>query len=152
MTSVEEIISGMEYQTLTAIKGRPNYETVNNIRRKIYDNAASVDLLRSVSHGHLGQGVIPVNYLTVTSTPCNNPSNSGPQPPRSPALFPQQWDDMKAAHKRSFDEFNTSDNFDKSIKPQIIKAAKDPVFLKPIKNHNIIPLQLDANDTMMKEQ
>jgi hypothetical protein len=66
-----------------------------------------------------------------------------------------------------------SHNLDKSIKQQIIKAVKDPIFLKPIKNHitvfskvmartilqylfnvygNINPLQLDDNDTMMKEQ
>jgi hypothetical protein len=80
---------------------------------------------------------------------------------------------MKAAHKRSLDEFNTSNNFDKAIKHQIIKAVKDPNLLKPIENHitgfsrvtaqmmlqylynaydNITPLHLDDNDTMMKEQ
>jgi hypothetical protein len=42
---------------------------------------------------------------------------------------------MKAAHKRQLDEFNTSSNFDKAIKQQIIKAVKDPIFLKPIENH-----------------
>jgi hypothetical protein len=71
------------------------------------------------------------------------------------------------------DEYNTSHNLDKAIKQQIIKAVKDPSFLKPTENHitglsrvtartmlqymfntygNINPLQLDFNDTMMKEK
>jgi hypothetical protein len=66
-----------------------------------------------------------------------------------------------------------SKNFYKVIKQQIIKAIKDPIFLKPIENHisrlsrvlarkifqylfnvysKITPIQLDDNDTMMKEQ
>jgi hypothetical protein len=45
MTTVEDIISGMEYQDLTAINGRPNYDNVNTIRHQIYANAASVDSL-----------------------------------------------------------------------------------------------------------
>jgi hypothetical protein len=143
---------------------------INTIRRQIYANAASIDSLQGGAHGRLGQIMTPATYLTVTVTPYNNPPNPGPQPPRPPALFPQQWDDMKAAHKRQLDEFNTSNNFDKAIKQQIIKAVQDPIFLKPIENHitgfsqitaramlqylfnaygNIIPLQLDANDTMI---
>jgi hypothetical protein len=43
MTTVEDIVSGMEYQELTAIQGRPNYKKGNTIRRQIYANAASVD-------------------------------------------------------------------------------------------------------------
>jgi hypothetical protein len=66
-----------------------------------------------------------------------------------------------------------SNNFDKAIKQQIVKAIKDPILLKPIENHitgfsrvtaramlqylcnaygNITPQQLDVNDKMMKEQ
>jgi hypothetical protein len=116
MISVEDIISGMEYQTLTAIKGRPNYETINTIRRQIYANAASINSLRDGADGHLGKIMTPAKYLTVMVTPYNNPPNPGPQPPRPPEFFPQQWDNMKAAHKRQLNEFNTSNNFDKAIK------------------------------------
>jgi hypothetical protein len=59
MASVEDIMSGMEYQTLTEIKSRPNYETINTIRRQIYDNAASIDSLRGGAHGHLGKIMTP---------------------------------------------------------------------------------------------
>jgi hypothetical protein len=68
--------------------------------------------------------------------------------------------------------YTTSTNLDKAIKQQVIKAITDPIFLKPLENHisqysrvsaramiqflfdaygNITPLQLDANDKMMKE-
>jgi hypothetical protein len=71
------------------------------------------------------------------------------------------------------DEYNTSNNFDKAIKQQIVKAIKDPIFLKPIENHitgfsrvtartmlqylcnaygNIMPQKPDVNDRMMKDQ
>jgi hypothetical protein len=43
MTSVEDVVSGIEYQELTAITGRPNYESINTIRRQIYANASSVE-------------------------------------------------------------------------------------------------------------
>jgi hypothetical protein len=173
MTSVEDIISGMEFQTLTTIKGRPNYKNINTIRRQIYANVASVESLRGGAHGHLGQIMTAATYLTVMATLYNNPPNPCPLPPRPSAAFPAKWDDTKAAHKRALDEYNTSHNLDKTINQQIIKAVKDPIFLKPIENHitgfsrvtartmlqylfnaygNINPLQLDANDTMMKEQ
>jgi hypothetical protein len=173
MTTVEDILSGMEYQDLTAINGRPNYENVNTIRCQIYANTASVDSLRGGPHGHLGQIMTPATYLTVTATPYNNPRNPGPLPPRPAAVPPQQWEDTKAAHKRALDEYNTSNNFDKAMKQQIVRAIKDPIFLKPIENHitgflrvtartmlqylfnaygNITPQQLDVNEKMMKEQ
>jgi hypothetical protein len=171
MTTVEDIVSGMEYQDLAAINGRPNYENVNTIRRQIYANVESVDSLRGGPHGHLGQIMTPATYLSVTATPYNNPLNPGPLPPIPAAVYPQQWEDTKAAHKRTLDEFNTSNNFDKAIKQQIVRAIKDPMFLKPIENHitgfsrvtastmlqylfnaysNITPQQLDVNDKMMK--
>jgi hypothetical protein len=43
MTTVEDIVSGMEYQELMALQGCPNYKNVNTIRRQIYASAASVD-------------------------------------------------------------------------------------------------------------
>jgi hypothetical protein len=135
MNTVEDIVSGMEYQDLTAINGRPNYENVNTIRRQIYANAASVDSLWGGTHDHLGQIITPATYLTVTSTPYNNPPNPGPLPPRTAAVSPRQWEDTKAAHKRALDEYNTSNNFDKAIKQQIVRAIKDPIFIKPIENH-----------------
>jgi hypothetical protein len=135
MTSIGDIISGMEYQTLTAIKGRPNYENINTIRRQIYANAASDESLRGGAHGHLGQIITAVTYLTVMATPYKNPPNPGPLPPRPAPDFPAQWDDTKAEHKRALYEYSTSHNLDKAIKQQIIKAVKDPIFLKPIENH-----------------
>jgi hypothetical protein len=173
MILVEDIILGMEYQTLTAIKGRPNYENINTIRRQIYANAYSVQLLRGGAGGRQGQIMTALTYLMITSTPYNNMPNPGALPRRPSAAFPAQWHTTKAAHKRALDEYNTSHNIDKSIKQQIIKAVKDPVFLEPINNHitgflrvtactmfqnlfnaygNITPRQLDTNDTMMKDQ
>jgi hypothetical protein len=173
MASVEDIVSGMEYQELTAINNRPNYEAINTIRRQYYANALGVESQRGGIHGHLGHIMTPATYLTVTATPYNSPPNPSPLPPRPAAVFPQQWEDTKAAHKRQLDEFKTANNFDKAIKQQIVKAIKDPIFLKPLENHitgfsrlsaramlqylfnaygNITPQQLDVNDKMMKEQ
>jgi hypothetical protein len=115
----------------------------------------------------------PATYLTVTATPYNKLPNPGPLPPRPAAVSPQQWEDTKAAQKRALDEYNTSNNFDKAINQQIVRAIKDTIFLKPIENHitgflrvtartmlqylfnaygNITPQQLDVNDKIMKEQ
>jgi hypothetical protein len=135
MASVEDIVSGMEYQELTAIKNHPNYEAINTIRRQCYANASGVESQGGGIHGHLGQIMTPGTYLTVTATPYNSPPNPGPFPPRPAAVLPQQWEDTKAAHKRQLDEFTTANNFDKAIKQHIVKAIKDPIFLKPLENH-----------------
>jgi hypothetical protein len=94
-------------------------------------------------------------------------------PPRPANLSPQQWEDVKATHKRGLDEYTKSNNLDKAVNQQIIKAIVEPIFLKPLENHisgysrvtaraiiqfifnsydSITLLQLDANDKMMKEQ
>jgi hypothetical protein len=135
MTTVEDITRGMEYQELTAIKGRPNYENVNTIRRQIYANAASVDSLQGGPHEHPGQIMTPATYLKVTATPYNNPPNPGPLPPNPAAVLLQKWEDTKASHKRALDEHNTSNNFYKAINQQILRAIKEQIFLKPIENH-----------------
>jgi hypothetical protein len=80
---------------------------------------------------------------------------------------------MKLAHKRGADEYTTLNNLDKAVKQHIIKVITDPILLKPLENHisgysrvttremiqflfnaysNITPLQLDANDKIIKEQ
>jgi hypothetical protein len=135
MTSVEDIVLGMEYQELTAITGRPNYKSINTIRQQIFADALSVESQRGGAHGLLGQIMTHDAYLTVTATPYNNLPNPGPLPPRPPTVFPRQWEDTKAAHKRALDEYTISNNLDKAIKQRILKAIKDPIFLKPIDNH-----------------
>jgi hypothetical protein len=115
----------------------------------------------------------PTTYLTFTATPYNNPPNPGLLPPRPAAVYPQQWENTKEAHKRALDEYNTSNNFDKAINKQIVRAIKDPIFLKPIENHitgfswvtartmlhylfnayrKITPQKLNVNAKMTKEQ
>jgi hypothetical protein len=80
---------------------------------------------------------------------------------------------MKLTHQRGVDEYTTSNNLDKAVTQQIIKVITGPISLEPLENHitgyfrgsapamiqflfdaygNITPLQLDANDKLMKEQ
>jgi hypothetical protein len=172
-TSVENTISGMEYPALTTLNGQPTYEAINKIRREINANASDVDSHQGSINGHLVQIMLPATYLTVSATSFITPPNPGPLPPRPCNLFPRQWEDMKLTHQRGLDEYTTSNNLDKAINQQVIKAITDPIFLKPLENHisgysgvstrsmiqflfdaygNITPLQLDANDKMTKEQ
>jgi hypothetical protein len=55
MTSVEDIISGMEYPTLETINVRPTYESIHKICRQLYANAASVDSRCGGINSRLGQ-------------------------------------------------------------------------------------------------
>jgi hypothetical protein len=125
--SVEDIVLGMGYQTLTAIKSRTNCENINTIHRQIYANAASVDSLHGGAHGHLRNVTTPVTYLTVTATPYNNPPSTGPQSPRTLALFPQQWDGMKAAHKWQLKEL---------IHPTALIKQSENILSKPLRIHS----------------
>jgi hypothetical protein len=119
------------------INVRPTYECIHNICCQIYANAASVDSHRGGINGHLGQPMLPAAYLTVSTAPftihhATQPWTVAPVPA---SLFPQQWEDDKATHKRGKDEYTTSNNFDKAVNQQIIKAIVDPIFLKPLDNH-----------------
>jgi hypothetical protein len=120
MTSVKDIVSGMEYQELTAITGRPHYKSINTIHRQIYDNAWSIESQRGGVHGLLGQIMTPDAYLKVTEKLYNNPPNPGPLSPCPPVVFPHQWADTKAADKRALDEYTMSNNFDKAIKQPLV--------------------------------
>jgi hypothetical protein len=149
------------------------------IRQKIYANASSIDSHRGGITGRPAQIMSPATYLTVSAASFTTPPNPGQRPPSPGNLLLQKWEAMKAAHQRrgrggGVDEYTTSNNMDKAIKQQIIKAISEPIFIKPSENHipgysritahaviqflfnayygNITPLQLDANDKMMKEQ
>jgi hypothetical protein len=78
MTSVGDIVLGMEYHELTSIKVHPNYKTINTTHRKIYANASSVNSQRGCARGHLGQIMTRATYLMVTAMPYNNPPNHLP--------------------------------------------------------------------------
>jgi hypothetical protein len=74
-------------------------------------------------------------YLTVSATQFATPSNPGQLPPRPGNLLPQQWEETKVAHQWGVYEYTTSNNLDKAVKQQIIKAIVNPIFLKPLENH-----------------
>jgi hypothetical protein len=109
--SVEDIVSGMEYQELTAIKGRPSYENVNTICRQIYANVASVDSLRGGPHGHLGQIMTPTTYLTVTETPYNIPPNPGTLLTRTTAAPPPTMGGCKGSSQTSIGRVHNVQQF-----------------------------------------
>jgi hypothetical protein len=108
MTSIEDIIVGMEYPNLQTINVRPTYESIHKICCQIYAKVASVDFHRGGINGHLCQLMLQAAYLTVSAAPFTTPPNPGPLPPRPANLFPQQWEDFKAKHKRGIDEYTTS--------------------------------------------
>jgi hypothetical protein len=91
MTSVEDIISGMEYPTLETINVRQTYESIHKICRQIYANAASIDSHCGGINGHLGQLMLPAAYVTVSAALFTTPPNPGPFPTLPANLFPQQW-------------------------------------------------------------
>jgi hypothetical protein len=116
MTTVEYIISGMEYPTLTTINDCPTYESIHKICHQIYANASSVDSHRGGINDHLGQIMSPATYMTVSAAPFTTPPNPGQLPRRPCNLSPHQWEDIKATHQRGLDECTTSNNLDKVIR------------------------------------
>jgi hypothetical protein len=71
----------------------------------------------------------------VSAAPFTTPPNPWQLPPHPGNLFPQKWEDTKAAHLRGVDEYTASNNLDKAVNQQIIKATTDQIFLKPLENH-----------------
>jgi hypothetical protein len=119
---------------MNGISHTRNNQWASNVRGN--QQNPSADLRKYVEcRLHRGGIHLPVTYLSVYFAPFTTPPNPGQLPPRPGNLFPQKWEDMKLAHKRGADEYTTSNNLDKVVKQQIIKAITEPIFIKHLENN-----------------
>ena len=68
--SVNDIITGFPNNPLTRIIGKPNYESIQKLKREVCANLASVHThLGGGMHGHLGAAVNAAKYALYSATP-----------------------------------------------------------------------------------
>ncbi|MFO0089249.1 MAG: hypothetical protein ACK518_00245 [bacterium] len=77
--SVDSIIEGFPYSTITKHAGEPNYHAIKDVERKLIKNASSFPSeLGGGNHGYLGLILTPEKYTLVTGhdfTPHQNPGS-----------------------------------------------------------------------------
>jgi hypothetical protein len=80
-TSIDKLLEGFPHQTLVPITGKPHYEAIATLTRKLNTNAASVQ--SELGGGALGHPTLTISitsYATLSDTAFAIPANPGPTP------------------------------------------------------------------------
>jgi hypothetical protein len=135
-TNVEKVVDGFPHPTIAPITGIPNYKSIYTLNLQLNANAASVQ-------SNLGNGLLGLLYLTITSAEYNVllatgfilPKNPGASPAVPHAAINSQAATLICKHKADTSLFKEYLATDKALKQQAI-AAVDVMYLKTICNRN----------------
>ena len=123
--SVDSIIEGFPYSTITKHAGEPNYHAIKDVERKLIKNASSFPSeLGGGNHGYLGLILTPEKYTLVTGhdfTPHQNPG-SLPTFPANPTQ--PQIAQVSATHKEALRLWREQHTLIKALKKQLTNAFK----------------------------
>ena len=164
-----------EYQPVPTITGKPTYEALRDMRKRLKANAATTASARGGgANGYIGLVMTPVAYNIITpGTPFIRP----PAPPIQAAMPNAQSTQAQISqavreHIEAKRGFNECVNVEKALKKQVIDAIED-IYLSTINNNDtgfanvtllaminflfqaygrITPLQLEANDKEMRKR
>jgi hypothetical protein len=138
MTSVptpDELIAAFPNETIPKIEGRPDYESLDSIRKALRENAASVpSTLGGGAFGHVGL-VVPDEYYAILAP------NEPYEPPDNPGAFPDfpagstaaQISATERIHKEQMRIYREYLNIETALKSQLIKCI-DPIYLHAKRN------------------
>jgi ribosomal protein S17E len=171
-TDVEKVVDGFPHPIIAPITGVPNYESINALNLQLNANAASVQ-------SNLGDGLLGLLYLTITSAEYNALSATEFIPPKNPGATPtipyaatdSQLATLLQEHKAATNLFKEYIATDKELKQQVI-AAVDTMYLKTLRNRitgfatattlevlahlytaygRLTPADLQGNDTCLRQ-
>ena len=129
-----------QFETLTAIRGEPDFESILKLNNEIKANAQSVPTtLGGGNHGLLGLVITPEEYALVSNVPFTREPHPGPLtfPPGTTALQSKVHED---AHKKRFHLYNACVGVEKALIQQLVKAVEED-WLTPLRNQTTNALQ-----------
>ena len=131
---IDEVIGNFFIKTLTTISGEPDYESLNEIIKALYDNIDTLQkILTGGKHGH----VVPITKVTfATGTPWEYP--------KGPISIPIILDKATVAHHqhgnythgKAHQILENGTTMYKSLKHQVIEIIED-TYIKKLRNKHI---------------
>ena len=126
--------------------GEPNFESLQELQRKLANNAASIKTNIGGGHGYLGITVRPDVYFQLTGNVFQPPVDPGPLPVIPGGATAEQVRALERNHlaeKSLFQEFTAVGN---ALKQHLISAV-DEIYLRGIQNRvygfmNVTVLQM----------
>jgi hypothetical protein len=127
MTSVESILEGFPFITITKQPGLPTYETIAKVHLKLEANASYiVSELGGGAHGLLGLVLSPATYTTLTNVAFNAPVNPGTTPNIEAGGTTAQINEAVRQHQENLCVWREYNATDKAFQQQLINTFDGP--------------------------
>ena len=124
--STDSIIAQFPHQTISPIPGRPEYNTIAALHRKLNANAAAVFSSRGDGrHGHLALTVSDAHYLTTTGVPFIPPTNPGIHPTIALDATTAEIAHANRQHEALQREWRTWISTENSLRSQVLGAIDE---------------------------
>ena len=99
-SDIEAITQGFPFPTITKIQGRPTFEDIKNVHKKLAANVSSVlTTLGGGNHGYLGLVVSAAAYQRLTGAALVTPFNPGQTPLIPAGVTAAQMAGIRDTHK-----------------------------------------------------
>lgn len=134
--TIDSLMESFPYPTIPPIQGRPTHQSLYELKKLLYENAASVPSeLGGGGHGHLGIPMSAAAYNAVTGAPFNPPNNPGPLPQIPQGATQHVILATERAHKEELRIFQLARNVDAALKQQIQNAVPR-MYIKALANRH----------------
>ena len=135
LISVEDLLAS--FQPTTKIIGRPDYNSLRQLRTTIKQNAASIHCsLGGGNHGYLALTVSPTIYATISNTPFVVPADPGPYPNIADGATAAQIGEATRIHAEQTMQYQQYNHVQYALCKQI-QDSVDPIFLLALKEPHI---------------
>ena len=136
-SALEKIVESFPHPTVSPIVGQPSFETITELQLKLNTNAASI-------YSHRGNGRLVLLFLTVKLAVYKTQSTVTFDPPTNPGQNPTiptgstglQIADIRRQHKDQFDEFQTYQQTDRTLKTILITSI-DEAYIRLLRDKYI---------------
>ena len=134
LTTVEDVLSAFPQPTLPKIQGRPDYESLVQLRKALRANAASIrSNLGGGAHGYAALTLTPAQYNTLTGQVFNAPVHPGVHPNIPAGATGAQISALERQHKADIQEYQEYLAVQQALKKQLIGAV-DPIYLRALED------------------
>ena len=129
MASLGKIIEGFPHPTIKPIVGKPEYEAICNLHRKLNVNAASAQTtLGGGDNAYMDIMLEPTSYTTFTVNAFINTVDPFPIPTIPATVTTAQTGSIERQHNEQIRLFNKYNNVCKTIKQMLIASVEYKYF------------------------
>ena len=136
-------VPSVEYVTnafptaVTKITGKPNYESLKNLKDELKANAASLPTtLGGGTHGYLGLILSPAAYATIAATQFIEPIYPGQHPNVPAGTSAANTSTIVRRHTEDLRQWREFKNVNTALKNQLLSALDD-IYIRALKDRHV---------------